>query len=310
MYMQEKTHHFQLIFTFLFILPLVVGCAHHNEAVSQSNSCFSTLWPHEKSELQPDPSLVYGKLDNGFRYVIKNNDNPKDRAALYLNVQAGSIYENEDERGYAHFLEHMLFNGTTNFPPGALIDYFQAIGMSFGADTNAHTSYDETVYKIQLPQSNIDEIKKGLLVMSDYASGALLLEEEVERERPIILAEKASRDSVRYRTHLAKNEKAFMGTLLAKRPPIGDRAVITSAQNTDLREFYHKWYRPENMVLVAVGDFDIADVKREIISSFSAFQPVGNQPPCPSLGELQEDNFTPFYSYEPNMGSVKVALES
>merc|ERR1711879_498646 len=105
----------------------------------------SNSWPHEKSDLQPDPDLTLGRLDNGLRYVLLAHDEPQNRVGMYLNVQAGSIQETEKQRGLAHYLEHMLFNGTTHYPPGTLVEYFQSIGMGFGADTNAHTGFDETV---------------------------------------------------------------------------------------------------------------------------------------------------------------------
>ena len=169
--------------------------------------CLSTDWPQEKSDLQPDPAIVYGRLDNGFRYILKKNSEPKHRVAMSLNVQAGSLHEDDDQRGLAHFLEHMLFNGSTHFAPGELVEYFQSIGMNFGGDTNAHTGYDETVYDIILPNGSNDDIDKGLLVFADYARGALLLPEEIERERGVILAEKRSRDSAAYRAHI--KELAF-----------------------------------------------------------------------------------------------------
>ncbi len=274
------------------------------------NTCFSTDWPHEKSKIQPDPSVIFGRLANGFRYVLKQNTFPQDRVAMFLNVQTGSLHENATERGYAHYLEHMLFNGSTHFPPGSLISYFQSIGMSFGADTNAHTSFDETVYKIILPKGEINAVKKGLTVMADYAQGALLLESEVLREKGVILAEKTARDSVRYRTRTAKNKKAFEGTLLADRAPIGIAETIENATSEKLRSFYEKWYRPENMILVAVGDFDVDLVEKEINKTFSSMQGRGVQPQCPDIGKISRQGIEAFYHYEPHTGSVKVSIES
>ena len=127
------------------------------------------LWPHEKSELKPDPELVFGRLDNGFRYVLLRNEQPEDRVSMHLNVQAGSVHEKENERGLAHFLEHMLFCGSEHFKPGELVAYLQSIGMAFGADANASTGFYETVYDIFLPDGGRDSLAKGLLVMWDYA---------------------------------------------------------------------------------------------------------------------------------------------
>jgi zinc protease len=157
-------------------------------------------WPHDHSDLNPDPAATFGRLPNGFRYVLMNNRRPENRVSLHLYVGAGSLNETDTQQGVAHFLEHMLFNGSTHFPPGELVRYFQSIGMQFGNDANAHTGFDETVYDIILPAGDEQNLKKGLLVVSDYAMGALLLEEEVQRESGVILSEMRSRDSTDYRT--------------------------------------------------------------------------------------------------------------
>jgi zinc protease len=160
-------------------------------------------WPHEKNDLVPDPALVFEKLPNGFRYVLMENQKPKDRVSMHLNVQAGSMHETDKQQGLAHFLEHMLFNGSTNFKPGELVKYFQSIGMEFGPDANAHTGFNNTVYDLLLPEGNRESLEKGFVVMKDYAEGALLLQSETVRERRIVLAEKRTRDSASYRTFVS-----------------------------------------------------------------------------------------------------------
>jgi zinc protease len=277
---------------------------------SSKLECFSERWPHEKSDLAPDPAVHFGRLDNGFRYTIMENDTPRDRVAIYLYVDVGSIHETEKEKGYAHFLEHMLFNGSTHFPPGELVRYFQSIGMSFGADTNAFTSYDQTVYTIVLPKGNMEDLEKGFLVISDYARGALLLESEVESERGIILAEKLARDSVNYRMHVASRENALQGTLLAEREPIGEVETIKAATSDSLRNFYDKWYRPENMTLVVVGDIERNEVEQLVKKSFTSLKGVGEPPGCPTLGQLEKRGLHSFYYHEPDAGNVRISLES
>ncbi|HJO61438.1 MAG TPA: insulinase family protein, partial [Desulfobacterales bacterium] len=136
-------------------------------------------WPHEKSDLQPDPAVVFRKLPNGFRYVLMKNKEPKDRVSMHLDIQAGSMHESDQQQGLAHFLEHMLFNGSTHFKPGELIKYFQRIGMQFGPDANARTGFYETVYDVLLPTGSKQSLSDGLLVMADYAEGALLLQSEI-----------------------------------------------------------------------------------------------------------------------------------
>ena len=152
-------------------------------------------WPHERSDLAPDPAVVFGQLPNGFRYALMENRTPRDRVSIHLNVMSGSLNENDDQKGVAHFLEHMLFNGSTHFKPGELVKYFQSIGMQFGADANAYTGFDETVYLVLLPEGDEKNLSEGLLVMRDYADGASLLPSEIDRERKVILAEMRSRDS-------------------------------------------------------------------------------------------------------------------
>ena len=138
-----------LLLLLLLLFPLLALCG--QIPAHEDTSCISTTWPHETSNLKPDPRLIFGRLKNGFRYVLMENKEPRDRVGMYLDVQTGSLNETEDQRGLAHFLEHMVFNGSTHFKPGQLVDYFQSLGMSFGGDTNARTGYNDTVYNIILP---------------------------------------------------------------------------------------------------------------------------------------------------------------
>lgn len=276
----------------------------------QVQGCWATTWPHEKSDLVPDPALIYGRLDNGFRYVLLKNKEPKGRVGLYLDIQAGSLYETEEQRGIAHFLEHMVFNGSTHFPPGSLVDYFQSIGMSFGGDTNAHTGFDETVYHILLPGASREELEKGLLVMSDYARGALLTEAEIERERGVILSEKRARDSVGYRTQEAGLAFTMRGTRIPERMPIGVLETLTKADRGVMKAFYDSWYRPEKMILVVVGDFDPALVEPLVQGRFRSFRGEGAIAACPQWGEVDHAGTEFFYHHEPEMGFTKITIET
>jgi zinc protease len=278
-------------------------------AAAAVEDCLSTEWPHESSTLEPDPSLHFGRLDNGLRYVLKTNDEPQDRVAVYLNVEAGSLYEKESERGLAHFLEHMLFNGTTHFPPGELIDYFRSIGMSFGADVNGYTTYTDTVYKLVLPRGTERSLDKALLVLRDYADGALLLEEEVERERGVIIAEKTARDSARYRSALARNSFVLDNTPLPDRQPIGVESVLLQAGPEELREFYRRWYRPDNLILVLVGDFDLNTAAALISKYFGSLR--STEPAvCPEYGTINHSGTRTFYHFEPDLGATDVVIET
>jgi len=237
-------------------------------------------FPQAVSDLQPDPAAQFGALPNGLRYVVRPNHEPKDRASLRLLVLSGSLEEREDQRGLAHFLEHMAFNGSTHYAPGTLVEYFQRMGMNFGGDTNAWTSYDHTGYQIELPNTKPDTIAQGLQVFADFAGGLLLTPEMITKERPIILSEKRTRDSVEYREFVASFEFLLGDTLFPRREPIGLAPVIEQAQRDRFVSLYNDWYRPERMVVIVVGDIDPAAVEQQIAAAFGA---VADRAPGPSL---------------------------
>ncbi|CAK7021547.1 MAG: hypothetical protein DESF_00890 [Desulfovibrio sp.] len=217
-------------------------------------------WAHEHSDLPPDPSIVFGRLSNGFRYAVIPNANHNGRVSLYLDVQAGSLMEKDDELGYAHYVEHMAFNGTRNFPPGSLIPFFQKHGMSFGGDTNAHTGWVETVYKLNLAGADRESLSMGLTILRDFADGMLFDPTEVEEERGVILAEKNKRDSEAMQSRRQRTAEMYAGTAFVNQP-IGTEAGIMSATSERLAAFYHKWYHPERMILVAVGAVSAPEVE-------------------------------------------------
>jgi zinc protease len=299
----------QLLFVFFLALPVLVWV---NPLIAEQlqSDCITSGWPSDRSDLQPDPGMVRGTLSNGMRYVVMENKEPEDRVAVYLYINAGSLNETAEQRGLAHFLEHMLFNGTTHFPPGTLINFFQSIGMNFGGDTNAHTAYDETSYHLILPDGTEDILRKGFLVISDYARGALLLEDEVERERGVILAEKRTRDSAGYRTNVKSSEFKFRGSLLPDRQIIGDETVLKTADSSLLKSYYDSWYRPENMMLVVVGDIDQQRVLPIIAEVFSPLQAEGVTPECPDFGKLESSGLEIFYHHEGDLGRTEVSIES
>jgi len=295
----------------LSILLVLTGCT--ATRLSDSNPavpCITVGWPWEESDLRPDPALRYGVLDNGLRYLLLANHEPADRVAMFLDVQAGAIQERDGEQGYAHFLEHMLFNGTTHYPPGTLVEYFQSIGMEFGADTNAHTGFGETVYKLMLPSGRAGIVADGLQVMADYARGALLLEQEVEQERGVILAEKRSRDTVEARVHRARRQFLFRNTLIAERDIIGTEETIGQADAARLRRFYDTWYRPENMFLVVVGDTDLDTLVRLIRENLGGVQGAAVPVDCPEPGRVADAGQDVLYLYEPDLGYTDVAIET
>ena len=268
-----------------------------------------SAWPHENSNLAPDPAITFGRLPNGFRYVLMHNTRPESRVSVHLYVQAGSLNESDAQQGIAHFLEHMMFNGSTHFPPGELVHYFQDIGMQFGNDANAHTGFNETVYDLNLPTGDRESLKKGLLVMHDYAAGALLLNKEIKREAGVILAEKRSRDSADYRTFKATLQFELPDSLVSRRLPIGKTAVIRNADRALLKAFYDAWYRPDHMVLVMVGDFSKPLAQKLIEHRFADLKPraAGHAPPAP--GTIHHKGVAVFNHYEPEAGGTTVSIE-
>ncbi|MBU0986590.1 MAG: insulinase family protein [Proteobacteria bacterium] len=267
-------------------------------------------WPHEKSDLLPDPHLTFGRLQNGFGFVLMQNQYPKDRVSMHLSVQAGSMHELDDQQGLAHFLEHMLFNGSTNFEPGELVKYFQNIGMQFGPDANAHTGFASSAYDILLPKGDSDSLKQGLLVLKDYAQGALLLPSEIDKERRVVLAEKRTRDSAEYRTYVRTLAFEFPEARISKRLPIGLEAVLKNTDRRQLKYFYDTWYRPEKMVLVVVGDFNAeqaAAIIKEIYSPLTARAPPKRDP---DLGAIHHQEIKPFYHFEKEAGNTSANIET
>ena len=267
-------------------------------------------WPHETSDLPPDPAVIYGRLANGFRYVLLKNTEPKDRVAVFLNVQAGSLYEEEGQRGAAHYLEHMLFNGTTHYPPGEMIRYFQSIGMAYGPDVNAHTGFNETVYHVILPDGSETRLDDGLTVIADYAAGALLPPSEIDRERGVILSEKKERDSVTYRTFLEQIGFLMPKTLAAERMPIGVEEVIQKADQALLKGFYDQWYRPEKMVVIMVGDFDPEAAKVLIKKQFEGISARSAALPEPYVGRVHHLGDKFFHHYEKEAGNTEIVIEA
>ena len=267
-------------------------------------------FPHEESDLKPDPAVRFGALENGLRYAVLPNKEPNGRVSLRLLVLAGSLHETEEQRGVAHFLEHLAFNGSKHYPPGTLVEFFQRMGMSFGGDTNASTGHERTVYQLELAKADEPTIAEGLRVLSDYSGGLLLLPEEIEKERQVILSERRARDSVGYRTFVAQYEAMLGTTLLPKRLPIGTPEVISSAGRERFIDFWDTWYRPERMAVVAVGDFgDAAHVEKMIRDAFAELAPRGGSRDEPNLGSLPHfEGIRPVYHFEPEAPATDVSI--
>jgi zinc protease len=243
-------------------------------------------FPQAESDLRADPAATFGVLPNGVRYVILPNREPRGRASLRLLVLAGSFEETEAQRGLAHFLEHMAFNGSTHYPSGSLVETLQRLGMGFGADTNAATSFDHTIYQLELPDNRTGTLAEGLQICADYAGGLQLEPAKVDKERGIILSEMRTRDSAGYRTFVAQFDFLLGGTRIPQRLPIGLKPVINGAGRGAFADFYDAWYRPERLVVIVVGDVDAAAVRAQVSADFTGLKARAPARPDPSLGTV------------------------
>ena len=243
-------------------------------------------FPQAESDLKPEPAARFGTLANGLRYVVLPNHEPKGQVSLRLLVLAGSFEESEDQRGLAHFLEHMAFNGSTHFAPGTLVERLQRLGMGFGADTNASTSFDHTLYQLELPNTAAATVTEGLQILADYGGGLLLEQKMVDKERGIILSEKRERDSVSYRNFVSKVDFMEEGTRVPTRLPIGLSEVIEKASRDPFVRFYDTWYRPELLTVIVVGDIDPAALEAQIVAMFSGLKARSPEPAPVDLGKV------------------------
>jgi len=215
-----------------------------------------------------DPAVKRGKLPNGLTYYIRKNEEPKARAELRLVVRAGSILETDEQQGLAHFLEHMAFNGTKNFPKNELVNFLQSSGVRFGADLNAYTGFDETVYELPVPTDSARVFERAFQILEDWAHHITFEPDEIEKERGVVLEEARSRRSAQERMREQYFPLILNNSRYADRLPIGKLDIIQTFKPAALKQFYTDWYRPDLMAVVAVGDFDVARVEALIREKF------------------------------------------
>jgi len=229
--------------------------------------------------LSLDPAVRTGKLPNDFTYYIRHNEEPKNRVIMYLVNKAGSILEDDDQRGLAHFMEHMSFNGTTHFPHNELVSYLQKAGVSFGADINAYTSFDETVYQLPLPADKPGLLDTGVQIMRDWAHNATLDPIEIDKERGVVLEEKRLGKGANERMQRQYWPVLFHNSRYAVRVPIGLDTVLNNFKRPAIARFYNDWYRPDLQALVVVGDVDVNAMEQKIKKEFSDLKnPVHERP--------------------------------
>ena len=231
-----------------------------------------------------DPQITLGKLANGLRYYVRANRKPEKRAELRLVIKAGSILEDDDQQGFAHFVEHMAFNGTRHFPKQDLISFIESLGMRFGADLNAYTSFDETVYMLQVPTDKPETMDRALLILEDWAHNVSFDPIEIDKERGVVMEEWRLGRGAGARVRDKLFPILFRGSRYAERLPIGKPEIIQGGKHELLKKFYADWYRPDLMAVVAVGDFDKATVEKLITAHFASIPAAARPRPRAEYG--------------------------
>jgi len=276
---------------------------------AQEGPAHVRAWEHETSDLPVDSRLHFGHFENGLRWVWARNAEPRERSYLRLHVNAGSLAEEDSERGMAHFLEHMAFNGSEHFQPDTLVEWFQLHGMAFGADLNAHTDFGETVYELDLPTSEEGLLDEGLLVLRDFAFGLSLTQAEIDKEKGVIDGEQRERDSAGYRLFVRQIESVLGETRLDERIPIGVPETRARFTAESMRAFYRRWYRPENMTLILVGDLGELDPEPLFAKHFGSV-PVPSEPLVPEPGPGKVTTFARrLCLFEAEIPTVSIRIE-
>lgn len=239
------------------------------QTVVKSKSASAATKQSSSGIIPLDPAIRTGKLPNGFTYYIRKNIEPKNRVQLYLANKIGSIMENDDQRGLAHFMEHMGFNGTKSFPKNDLVNYLQKAGVRFGADLNAYTSFDETVYQLPIPSDDPEVLKNGIQIMRDWAQDATLDPAEIDKERGVVLEEKRLGKGAQQRMQDKYLPMLFNNSRYSDRLPIGTEEVLKNFSTETIKQFYKDWYRPDLQALIVVGDIDVDAMEQTIKAKFS-----------------------------------------
>ncbi|MDP1641424.1 MAG: insulinase family protein [Phenylobacterium sp.] len=289
--------------------PLKAQTASPSGAVAQPQARASLepgQWPQAITDVAPDPEIRFGTLPNGMRYAIRRQTIPEGQAALRLRIDAGSLMERDDQQGLAHFLEHMAFNGSEAVPEGEMIKILERLGLAFGADTNASTGFDETIYKLDLPRTDAETVSTSLMLLRETAMNLLIAQDAVDRERGIVLSEERARDTPPYRLYKSRLAFLLKDQRLNDRYPIGDVEVLRTAPASAIRDFYQAYYRPERTLLVAAGDFDVDAMEAQIIEAFGGWTVEGPAGDDPDLGQIPPRGLEARVAVEPG---VQAALQ-
>jgi len=257
------------VFALSVVVMITAALALNAQTVVKSKPATTATKQTASGIIPLDPAVRIGKLPNGFTYYIRKNVEPKNRVQLYLANKIGSIMENDDQRGLAHFMEHMGFNGTKNFPKNDLVNYLQKAGVRFGADLNAYTSFDETVYQLPIPSDDPEVLKNGIQIMRDWAQDATLDVAEIDKERGVVLEEKRLGKGAQQRMQDKYLPMLFNNSRYSDRLPIGTEEVLKNFSAETIKQFYKDWYRPDLQALIVVGDIDVDAMEKTIKAKFS-----------------------------------------
>lgn len=242
------------------------------------------VWPHELGDLKPDPRIRYGKLPNGMRYALQRTNRPEGHVAIRLRFGAGSLHETAQEQGLAHYMEHMAFQGSKKLTRNEFVQKLQRLGLSFGADTNASTGFDQTIYMLNLPRNDAQTFGDSLEIMREVADRLTISTEAVEAEKGVILSEERVRDTPGLRATKALFADLYEGMKLPTRFPIGTVDTIKGATPKLLRGYYERYYRPERALLVVTGEIDVDAVEKQVTALFGDWKQPGGMGPEPERG--------------------------
>ncbi|HEV8483091.1 MAG TPA: insulinase family protein [Blastocatellia bacterium] len=291
-----------MLLTAVILAVTCLASARQETAKSQAQSAALT------QPMPIDPQIKVGKFANGLRYYVRTNKRPEKRAELRLVVKAGSVLEDDDQQGLAHFVEHMAFNGTRHFPKNEIISFIESLGMRFGADLNAYTSFDETVYTLQVPIDKPETMDRALMILEDWAHNVTFDPAEIDRERGVIMEEWRLRRGAGARMTDKIFPIMFKGSRYADRLPIGKTEIIQGFKHDRLKKFYTDWYRPDLMAVVAVGDFDKAAIEKLITTHFASIPAATAPRPRPTYDIPDHPNTVYAITTDKEMTTTSVSV--
>ena len=255
------------------------------QSVSRPVQTADDPWLYKGSDLVHDDKWKFGRLSNGLRYAVRKNGVPPGQVSIRVRIDAGSLMEKDSERGFAHLIEHLSFRGSVYVPDGESKRVWQRLGVTFGSDSNAATTFTSTTYKLDLPNATEAGLDESFKILAGMMSGPALTQQALTAERPVVLAEQREQPGPQVRMQDAMLDLIFAGQPLANREPIGTVETLNAATPATVQAFHDRWYRPERAVVIAIGDVDPAMLEAMVVKHFSAWKGVGVAPATPDFGK-------------------------